>query len=80
MVHAYYQENAVRVCLQQDNANTRKHVREEEEEATTKRLRKGDEKMLWDLRSIMEARGLNDDEIEHFLAYNPDRSLIFDNA
>jgi hypothetical protein len=41
-------------------------------------LRKSDEKLLWDLRTVMEARGYDEDEIEHLLAHNPDRSLIFD--
>lgn len=34
--------------------------------------------MLWDLRLVIKARGYNKDEMEYFLAYNADRSLIFD--
>ena len=56
------------------------NAREEEEEATTKRLRKSDEKLLCGLRTVMKARGHDVEEIEHLLAHNPDRSLIFDTA
>ena len=77
LTHAYHKENAARTCLQQDEATARKRTREEEEIATTKRLRKNDKKMLWDLRTVMTARGHDDDEIEYLLAYNPNRSLIF---
>jgi hypothetical protein len=80
LMHAYHNENAARICLQRDEATARKRAREEEEGATTKRLRKSDETMLWDLRSVMKARGVYDGDIEHFLAHNPDRSLIFDTA
>lgn len=76
--HPYYQENATRICLQQDNTTAQKRAREEEKEATTKRLRKNDRKLLWDLCTVMEARGHDDEEIEHLLAHNPDRSLSFD--
>jgi len=78
LVHAYHNENAarIRICLQREEATAGKRAREEEEEATTKRLRKSDEKLLWDLRGVMKARGL--DEIEHLLAHNPNRWLIFD--
>ena len=78
LTHAYRNENAARICLQQDEETARKRAREEEEQATTKRLRKSDERMLWNLRTVMEARGHDDDEIEHLLAHNPNRSLIFD--
>jgi hypothetical protein len=61
-------------------ATARKRTREEEEEATTKRLRKNDEKMLWNLRTVKEARGYDGDEIEHLLGHTPNRSLIFDST
>lgn len=77
LTHAYHNENAARICLQQDEATARKRALEEEEQTITKRLRKSDEKKLWDLREVMEARGYDDDEIEFLLAHNPNRSLIF---
>jgi len=80
LTHAYHNKNAARICLQKDEMTARKRTREEEEEATTKRLRKNEKKLLWDLRAVMKARGHSDDEIEHLLAHNPDRSLIFDST
>jgi hypothetical protein len=75
--HAYRSKNAMRICLQQDEVAARKQAQEEEKEATTKRLRKSEEKLLWGLRAVMEARGY-DEEIECLLAHNLSRSLIFD--
>jgi DDE superfamily endonuclease len=55
LTHAYHNENATRICLEKDEVTARKRTLEEEGETITKRLRKSDEKLLWDLRAVMKA-------------------------
>jgi hypothetical protein len=61
-------------------SNARKWTYEEEERLSQQRLKKSDETLLWDLRSVMQARGLDAEEIKLYLAQQADRSFLYQEA
>ena len=60
--------------LQRNESLARKHQREEEMVQMNKRLKKNDEKITWNLRDVLQARGHTVEEIMAILAQQPDRS------
>ena len=67
--HAYYKEQSARLYLQTDKSAARRAQREEEEVLSMKRLKKTDKDQSWDLRAVCEARGMDKDDIDVFLAH-----------
>lgn len=58
-------------------SNARKCTYEEEERLSQQRLKKNDDTLLWNLRSVMQARGLDAEGIELYLAQQADRSFLY---
>src|SRR5271170_5333437 len=78
--HAFYEASSARKILSTELSNVRKRVLEDEEQATTKRLKKQDDKRIWDTKEVMTSRGYTEAEAEVFLSALPSRDIIYGTA
>jgi hypothetical protein len=75
--HAYCKKSNALIASLAETSNARKRDYEEEAAGVNKRLKKVDQDMTWDLKSVMEARGLTESEQEEILQHRAERSQLY---
>ena len=78
--HVFYEASSARKIMSTELSNVRKRVLEDEEQATTKRLKKQDDKRIWDTKEVMTSRSYTEAEAEVFLSALPSRDIIYGTA
>ena len=77
---AYYEVSSAYQVLSTKLSTIRKHVLEDEERAVSKRLKKQDEKRIWDTIEVIQGRGYTEEDAAVLLSALPSRDIIYDMA
>jgi hypothetical protein len=75
--HAYFRESSARKLLSFEVSKARKRTLEDEVQEATKRLKKQDDKRIWDTTEIFIARGYTAEETAGYINVLPNRALIY---
>ena len=77
MNYAYFAASNARKILSTEVAIARKRTLADEEKNTRKRLKKQDNKRIWDAKEVFVRRGHTKEEIEVFKSVLPDKDKIY---
>jgi hypothetical protein len=76
--HAYYRESNAHTALKIELGQARKRTRDDEDNATTKRLKEHQEKRVWQAKQVAMARGYTEEESDLLISVLPEISIIHD--
>ena len=78
--HAYYEASSARKILSFELAAHRKQSLEDEEHQIQKRLKKQDDRRIWETKEVFERRGYSAEDAELFVSVLPNRDVIYNTA